>query len=224
MRVPIDMKRAGAIVLLAVLGAGAGVGAQEPPPDTGRYHIEASDVLTVKYRYSPEYDYTVMVQPDGFISLPIVGELRVGGLTVAEALAVIRKQASQRLRDPEITVELKEFQRPRFFVGGEVGSPGEFALRGRIGVMQAIAMAGGFKQSAKHSQVVHLRQVDDRHAVRTIVNAKALAKNPETADIELQPGDLLFVPQNRISKVMTSVVPLAGPLASFGLLLNPFVD
>ncbi len=220
----IHVQRAAAIALLAVL-AGAGLAAQEPPPDVSeRYRIEASDVLAVKYRYSPEYDHTVMVQPDGFISLPIVGELRVGGLTVAEALAAIRTQASRRLREPEITLELKEFQRPRFFVGGEVGSPGEFALRGRIGVMQAIAMAGGFKQSAKHSQVVHLRQVDDRHAVRTIVNAKQLAKNPETADIELQPCDLLFVPQNRISKVMTSVVPLAGPLASFGLLLNPFVD
>jgi polysaccharide export outer membrane protein len=187
-----------------------------------RYRIEANDVLTVKYRYTPEYDYTLTVQPDGFISLPIVGELKVGGLTVEEAIRAIQKQASLRLRDPEVTVELKEFDRPRFYVGGEVGKPGEFALRGRVGVLEAVAMAGGFKPSAKHSQVVLFRQVDKVHATRTVYNAKELVKNVEAMNVDLQPGDLLFVPQNRVSKVM-SVVPLAamvGTLGSIGIFIN----
>lgn len=196
---------------------------ESPATPSEQYRIEPSDVLLVRYRYSPEYDHAGAVRPDGFLSLPLVGDVAVGGLTVAEAVDAISQQARRRLRDPEITVEVKEFQRPRFFVTGEVGQPGEFPLRGRLGVLQAIAMAGGFKSSAKHSQVLHVRRLGDRHAVRTLINAKDLPKNPEQLDMELQAGDLLFVPQNRLSKVI-SIVPLATPLATVGLLLNPFVD
>lgn len=218
------MKRALCVSLLVALAASAAFAGQDWPTEVAeRYRIQASDVLVVKYRYSPEYDYSLMVQPDGFISLPIVGEVKVGGLTLAEAIDAITKQASLRLRAPEVTIEVKEFQRPRFFVTGEVGSPGEFQLRGRIGLLEAIAMAGGFKSSAKHSQVVHFRQVDKAHVRRTVLNAKELAKNVEARDIELQAGDLLFVPQNRISKVTTVVVPLTS-LATVGLLLNSVVN
>jgi len=218
------MKRAPCVSLLVALVAGPAFAGQDGPTEGAeRYRIQASDVLVVKYRYSPEYDYSLMVQPDGFISLPIVGEVKVGGLTLAEAIEATTKQASRRLRDPEVTIEVKEFQRPRFFVTGEVGAPGEFPLRGRLGLLEAIAMAGGFKQSAKHSQVVHFRQVDKAHARRTVLNAKELAKNEEERDIVLQPGDLLFVPQNRISKVTTIMVPLTG-IATVGLFLNEIVD
>lgn len=187
-----------------------------PPP---RYRIEPSDVLTVMYRYTPEYDRTVTVQPDGYITLPIVGAVDIGGMTVDEATEAVRVQAAQRLRDPEITIEMKEFQRPRFFVGGEVGKPGEFPLRGQIGVLEAIAMAGGFKSSAKHSRVVLVRRLDHNRAFRAVVDAKELAKNGEARDYTLQAGDLLFVPQNRVSKV-ASIVPLFGPLGSVAVLLN----
>jgi polysaccharide export outer membrane protein len=218
------MKRALCVSLLAALAASTAFAGQDGPPEGAeRYRIQASDVLVVKYRYSPEYDYSLMVQPDGFISLPIIGEVKVGGLTLAEAIAATAKQASLRLRDPEVTIEVKEFQRPRFFVTGEVGAPGEFPLRGRLGLLEAIAMAGGFKSSAKHSQVVHFRQVDKAHAIRTVLNAKELAKNAEERDIVLQPGDLLFVPQNRISKVTTVMVPITG-MATVGLFLNSIVD
>jgi polysaccharide export outer membrane protein len=214
-----------ALVLVLTLFAAAAAAAQEPPPDvTERYRIEASDLVVVKYRYTPEYDHEAHVQPDGFITLPLIGEVKIGGLTLAEATEAIRTQASTRLRDPEITVQLKDFQRPRFFVGGEVGEPGEFVLRGRIGVLEAITMAGGFKPTAKHSQVLHLRRVDDAHAVRTVLDVKKLARSGEAQDIELQPGDLLYVPQNRISKILTTIVPLAGPLVSLGVLLDPLVD
>ena len=81
-----------------------------------------------------------------------------------------------RLRDPELTVELKDFQKPRFVVGGEVDKPGQFELRGRITVLEAIAMAGGFKNSAKHSQVVLFRRYDETQAVTRVINAKELAK------------------------------------------------
>jgi polysaccharide biosynthesis/export protein len=214
------------VLTLAVLVAGdrAPAAAQPPPeplaPGTilpePYYKLQPTDVVVVKYRYTPEYDATVSVRPDGFITLPIVGDVKVSGLTVADAQRAVRAAAEQRLREPELTFELKEFQRPRFVVGGEVDKPGQFELRGRITVLEAIAMAGGLKQSAKHSKVVLFRRYDDTRAVTRVIDAKALAKADRIEeDPDLRPGDFLFVPQNRVSKVERFV-----PLTSLGWLLT----
>lgn len=180
------------------------------------YRLQPSDVVLVQYRYTPEYNVTATVRPDGFITLPIVGEVRIAGLTVADARRAIVQQASVRLRDPEITVEIKDFQKPRFVVGGQVGQPGQFELRGRVTVLEAIAIAGGLKTSAKHSQVVLFRRYDEERALTRVINAKALARPDGIAeDPVLVPGDFLFVPQNRISKIERFV-----PFSSLGWMLN----
>jgi polysaccharide export outer membrane protein len=167
-----------------------------------RYVIGPSDVLTIRYLYTPEYDSTAVVQPDGYISAPIVGDLHVGGRTLAEARDVIIGAAAKRLREPEVFVDLKEFDKPHFIVGGEVGAPGRFELRSPTTVLQAIAMAGGFKSSAKHSQVLLLRQHDAEHAEAILVDAKRLARATDPdPEIVLVSGDMLFVPQNTISKI-----------------------
>lgn len=192
------------------------------PPDDGAqpvesfYRLQPSDVLAVKYRYTPEYDATATIRPDGFITLPIVGEVKVAGLTVGDARRAIAKAAEVRLRDPEISLELQDFQKPRFVVGGEVGKPGQYDLRGRVTLLEAIAMAGGFKTSAKHSQVVLFRRYDPERAVTRVINAKDLAR-PKTSveDPTLRAGDFIFVPQNRISKVERFV-----SIASVAWLLN----
>ena len=180
------------------------------------YRLQPSDVFDVKYRYTPEYDATVMVRPDGYITLPIVGEVRVGGLTTAEARRAIVRQASTRLRDPELTVELKDFQKPRIFVGGQVGEPGEFELRGRVTLLEAIAMAGGFTKNSKHSQVVLVRRYDDERMVTRVVDAKGLERPQHMVESPvLLPGDFVFVPQNRISKIERFVT-----LGTMGWLVN----
>ena len=213
----------GLVTLATLVGPGAGPAtAQQPAADPGTvlpepyYRLQPSDVVVVKYRYTPEYDATVSVRPDGFITLPIVGDVKVSGLTVADAGREVRTAAERRLREPELTFELKEFQRPRFVVGGEVDKPGQFELRGRVTALEAIAMAGGLKTSAKHSQVVLFRRYDDERAVTRIIDAKALAKADRLEeDPVLRPGDFLFVPQNKISKIERFV-----PLNSLGWLLT----
>jgi polysaccharide export outer membrane protein len=118
-----------------------------------------------------------------------------------------------------MTFELRDFQKPRFVVGGEVDKPGQFELRGRITVLEAIAMAGGFKNSAKHSDVVLFRRYDETRAVTRVINAKQLAKADRIQeDPDLRPGDFLFVPQNKISKVERLI-----PFASIGWLIAPWI-
>ena len=167
-----------------------------------RYHIQPSDVLEIHYRYTPEYDQTVMVQPDGFVALEIAGDVKLQDLTLDQAKAAITQKAGERLKDPEITLVLKDFQKPYFVVAGEVGAPGRFEMRGTITAVQAVAMAGGFKNSAKHSQVLLFRKVNNEMASTEILDLKAAMTGALTeSNIDLRPGDMLVVPQNRISKI-----------------------
>ncbi|HEX3744319.1 MAG TPA: polysaccharide biosynthesis/export family protein [Bryobacteraceae bacterium] len=169
-----------------------------------RYLLEPTDVLEIHYRYTPEFDQTVSIEPDGFAALQIVGDVKLQGMTLDQAKTAILAKAAVRLRDPEITIVLKEFEKPYFVVGGEVNSPGRFEMRGQMTALQAIAMAGGFKSaSAKHSEVILYRRVGPDLAKTEILDLKAAMdpKRPSEPLADLRPGDLLIVPQNRISKV-----------------------
>jgi len=168
-----------------------------------RYRLQPSDVVEIHYRYTPEFDQTVTVQPDGFVTLQIVGDLKLQGLTLEEVKAAVLEKAGRRLLDPEITLVLKDFEKPYYIVGGEVASPGRFEMRGQVTAVQAIAMAGGFKTaSAKHSQVILYRRVGPDLAKTEILNLKAAISPTATEPLaDLRPGDMLIVPQNRVSKI-----------------------
>jgi polysaccharide biosynthesis/export protein len=169
------------------------------------YRIQPSDRLQLRYRYTPEYNQSVEVQPDGMASINLVGSVRIGGLSVEQAQSAILANLQSRLKEPEITLSLEEFVRPAYVVGGEVTNPGRYELRGQTTAVEAIAVAGGFKDGiAKHSQVILYRRLDSDTAETHLLNIKKLT-DPNHPHLEesvyLQPGDLLLVPQNRVSKV-----------------------
>jgi len=167
-----------------------------------RYLLQPQDSIDVQYRYTPEYNATVTVQPDGFISLPLVGDVKVGDLSLDDAAAAITKKAGERLRDPEINVLLRDYQKPYFTVAGEVAHPGRFDMRGRVTVVEAIAVSGGFKDSAKHTQVILVRKADPEHAqVRMLDLRKLMSEKGIHEDMEIKPGDMLVVPKNALSRV-----------------------
>src|SRR5256714_14693134 len=118
---------------------------QTPPRLTtvteDRYRLQPGDVLEIQYRYSPEFNQTVTVQPDGYITLEVGGDLKIAGMTVDQTRQAILKQASTRLQDPIATVILKEFQKPYFVVAGEVAQPGKIEMRERVTAIQAIMLA-----------------------------------------------------------------------------------
>ncbi len=190
------------LMLLTCCG-GALAQSNAAPQNDGRYRLQPSDVLEVHYRYTPEFDQTVNVQPDGLVNLQIVGDLKVDGMTTAEVKAAIVEKASLRLRDPEITVVLKEFEKPYFIVAGQVANPGRFDMRGSLTAVEAVAMAGGFKnETAKHSQVILYRRVGPDLAQAELLNLKAAMSRKNTKPLaSLKPGDLLVVPQSFVSKV-----------------------
>jgi polysaccharide export outer membrane protein len=168
------------------------------------YRIQPSDQLQLSYRYSPEYDEALTVQPDGFVSLKLVGAVKISGLSLDEARARILDQLKTRLNDPEITLTLTDFVKPSYVVVGQVTSPGKYEMHGSVSAISAIAIAGGFKDNAKHSQVILFRRTSPDMAKTQILDLKKLMdpKHPKLEeDVALESGDLLVVPKNRVSKI-----------------------
>ena len=191
---------------LTLLALATIAGAQSPgtfAERNARYRLQSNDVIEIQYRYTPEYNQTVSVQPDGFVTLQLIGDVKLEGLTLDQARKAIFERASTRLREPELFILLKDYEKPHYVVGGEVAHPGRFDLRGRITAVEAIAMAGGFKTlSAKHSEVILFRRIDSENAQTRILNLKEIMYSPKLEeDVTLHPGDMLLVPQNKISKI-----------------------
>jgi polysaccharide biosynthesis/export protein len=190
-------------LLLSALFAFA-VYAQQPalqsrPQD---YRLQPGDGIEVQYRYTPEFNAKATVQPDGAVSLPIAGPVRVAGLTLAETRAAIASKAAERLRDPELAVILTDFLKPSFTVSGEVAKPGKYDLRGPVSIVEAVAIGGGLKPSSKHSQLLLVRRKDDTYAdVRLIDLKRLMTAGGIGENVWLQDGDLLIIPQNLISKI-----------------------
>src|SRR5881227_948933 len=167
-----------------------------------RYRLQPGDVLEIQYRYSPEFNQTVTVQPDGYITLEVGGDLKVAGMTVDQMRQAILKKAGTRLQDPIATVILKEFQKPYFVVAGEVAQPGKIEMRERVTAIQAIMLAGGMKETAKSSQVVVFRKINSDIAEVKLLNLKTIRRTSDLEnDLTLQPGDMVFVPRDKISKI-----------------------
>lgn len=166
------------------------------------YRLRSSDVVEVTFTVAPEFNQTLTVQPDGYVTLKDAGAVWAQGLTIPEFGEAVQKAYGGYLHDPQAAVALKDFERPYFVVGGQVGKPGKYELRSDVTVAEAVQIAGGFTSQAKHSQVVLFRRVHHDLVEARLLNLKKMLKqNSLREDAHLRPGDLVYVPQNVISKI-----------------------
>lgn len=168
-----------------------------------RYQIQADDILELSFRYTPEFDQEVTVQPDGFVQVKgLSNDIKVQGQTVPELIETLKKAYANVLHDPVISVVLREFEKPYFIAGGQVGRPGKYDLRGQTTASQAVAIAGGFVDFSKNSQVVLFRRYSDNTVEVKMLNLKDILKGKNVnEDMVLQPGDMLYVPKTFMAKI-----------------------
>jgi polysaccharide biosynthesis/export protein len=201
-------------IVVVVLSVCAAPALAQPNP---QYRLRPTDVVNVEYRYSPEFSHEAVVGPDGYVNLPVLGSVEIGGLTIAEAHASLLSIARTRLNDPEIVISLTEYEKPYVTVAGHVTTPGKLELKGRLTVLEAIALSGGLRQEAKQSQVLLLRRFSADELETKIIDVRRLmTKAGIQDDLALRPNDILVVPQDRISKVDRIV-----KLLNLGLYMNP---
>jgi polysaccharide biosynthesis/export protein len=182
-----------------------------------RYQLCKDDVLELNFPKTPEFNQTVVVQPDGYVTLVAVGDIHVEGETLPEVTTAIRSAYAKTLYEAIVTVRLKEFDRPYFVVDGQVGRPGKYDLRGDTTVLQAIAIGGGLTDGAKHSQVWLFRKIsNDWMETRRLDVKKMLSAGNLSEDLHLRPGDMVYVPKNTISKIKPFI-----PVATVGTYVSP---
>jgi polysaccharide biosynthesis/export protein len=179
-----------------------------------RYHIERGDVIDLVFPLETDFNQTLTVAPDGYVVLRGVGDFYAAGKSLPELHDALLTAYSGILHNPIINVDLKDFQKPYFIVNGQVAHPGKFDLREDITVTQALAIAGGITEKAKTSNVLLFRRMPggSLEEVRKLDIKKMLKKGDLAEDAALQPGDLIFVPQNTISKIQQFL-----PTSSMGL-------
>jgi polysaccharide export outer membrane protein len=181
---------AGGLVATLLLAPGP-VAAQTAVPQPERYRVGSGDRLQLFVWRETELTHELTVRIDGFVTVPLIGDVQAAGLTPADVAAAIQKRLGQYVNNPHVTVGVLAAQSAQLFVVGRVARPGAYPLEKPTRFLQALALAGGFLEFAKTDRVLVFRA--DGRAIP--VNYKKLENGEGTADnILLQSGDTVVVP------------------------------
>jgi polysaccharide export outer membrane protein len=165
------------------------------PYADAEYIVGPEDVLEINVWKNPDLSRTVTVRPDGVITLPLIGEGKVAGLTPRGLREMIRKRLGEYYKDiPEVTVTVTQVNSYYVYVLGEVRNPGKYQIKSFTTVLQAVALAGGFTEAADKSKMVILRKRQNGTDQRIKVSYKDFLRerNPKP-NVLLQPGDTLII-------------------------------
>ncbi len=217
-------------VLLCSLGAGAACFAQVqtvatdvPSPRTAlplasnTYVVHPGDTITVTFRYTPEFNDEVVVQPDGHVTLKATGDILVAGYTPTEITRAVKNGSTDKLVDPDVVVSVKDFERPLIVVAGEVQLPGKFELRKPTTALQAVLLAGGPKEDAAMNHVYLFRHLNgDNSEVRELHLGRYDARTRAKNDVPLQAGDMLLIRHDTLESISRFL-----KVFNLGLYINP---
>jgi protein involved in polysaccharide export with SLBB domain len=183
----------------AVTPAEVQVKAAAPKPVP--YVIHAGDQLDIKFFFNPELNESVVVRPDGKISLQLIDEIQASGLQPSELDQKLTDLYSKELRKPVLTVIVRSFSGQRVYVGGEVNRQGLITLQPGLTVLQAVFQSGGFMETAQPAETLIIRKGPDNKPVPLRIDlAEVIAASDPNADFQLQPDDIVFVPKSAIAK------------------------
>lgn len=158
------------------------------------YGIGAEDVLQIDVWKNPELSREVKVRPDGFVSLPLIQDVRAVGMTASELSQVLKQHYRDFVEDPEVSVTVKEANSYKIYVLGKITNSGVFQIRNPVTVLQAISMAGGFTPFADTNGVTVIRRQGGKD-LRLPFHYDDVVKGKKTEEnILLQPGDTVVVP------------------------------
>ena len=159
------------------------------------YLIGPSDVLVINVWKDTELTRTIPVRPDGKISLPLIGELPVAGMTAFSVQQVVTQKLKEYISDPQVTVIVQEVKSRTFSILGKVAKPGSYPLGKPTTVLEAIAIAGGFLDFAKQSKIYIIRPGSGGSAQTLPFDYKKVIKGQHSEEnVELLNGDTIVVP------------------------------
>ncbi len=172
------------------------------------------DGIQVRFFYYPELNASVIVREDGRVSLDLVDDVQVEGLTPTELDAVLSRRYAPHLRYPTLTVVVTEGPR-HVYVGGEVRQPGALTLNRRMTVVQAIYAAGSLSDKGDAHRIVLLREAGPGLRTYQVIDLD-LVLQAKAEDLALKPFDVVFVPRTSIANLNLWVEQYIDKLLPFG--------
>jgi polysaccharide export outer membrane protein len=168
--------------------------APQAPAVNDEYRVGPGDKLRIEVYKDPQLSQSVQVRPDGKITLPLIGDLEATGHTPIELRDTITKSFKEYVTNPTVTVIVVEALASKVYVMGEVTHPGTMDLHGPTTILQALAMAGGFKELANTKEAKVLRPNGDSGSVQTIKFNYKDVINGDAKPFLLRSGDTVVVP------------------------------
>jgi len=200
------------VLIIAAVSGGAQQavrvgGSQEESQVNGRdyfireYVIGPRDLLEIKVFELPEFDHTVRVSEDGSITLPLVGNVQIGGLTKDKAEKKLSELLEKYVKKAQVSIFIKEYQSSRVAIIGAVEKPGMYELVGRQTLLQMISQAGGFKDTAA-DEIYVLREGQDGTTASISIDLEDLLINGnQNLNIPIQPNDVINVPVDKLINI-----------------------
>jgi polysaccharide export outer membrane protein len=193
------------------------VAPQAPPAERlESYKVQIGDVLDINLYMNPELNETVTVRPDGRISTKIVEDMYVYNKTPLRITAMLKKSYKSILRDPIVTTVVRSFAPIRIYVSGEVVTPGEYLVVGQpLTLTQAIARAGGIKNSGLQNKVLIIRRGAGEKGQVLVADYYAATQGADPdKDARLAPSDVVFVPKQALPLTIRSISKTCSNLST----------
>ena len=172
------------------------------PVIKNEYKIQQGDEISIKFPYHQELNTTLMIPPDGFAQLLLVGKTHIANKTVELLTTLLNEKYSIELINPEIVINIISMSNQNIFIGGQVKSPGIIPLKGDLSIMGAIFQAGWVTQGAKLENVILFRKDPSQNIKMIKIDVKQMLTGKNSLNnINLEPFDILYVPHTAISKV-----------------------
>jgi protein involved in polysaccharide export with SLBB domain len=165
------------------------------------YVILPGDTLQIRYTFHPEMNQEAAVQPDGKITVSLLGSIAVGGMTTMRVGQLLAEKTSDQLRNPEVLVNITRFAERNVYVGGEVKKEGMVRYRKGLTPLQAIISAGGLTEAARADSVILVRRTgnsEEETISRKLNVVESVAEGKEM--IFLAPEDIVYVPKTSIAE------------------------
>ena len=162
------------------------------------YILQSGDLVDIKVFMEPNMDRVLRISSNGTVTYPLVGNVKIGGYSVSEAEAQLAEKLKFYIRNPQVSMLIKEYSNKMVYVLGQVKKPSEIAIppEKTITVLEAVTSVGGFTDIANTSKVKILRMENGKQkSIDVDVNA-IMKQGKKALDIELLPGDVVFVPQS----------------------------
>lgn len=162
------------------------------------YRISSADLIAVTVYQDAEMSRKSRVNANGTISLPLIGAIKVGGMTLLEAQGAIESKLGKFLVSPQVSLFIEEYGNKTIYVMGEVQKPGSYPIptESRMTVLEAISTAGGFTPIAAQDRARVLRNVNGQSVTYTINTKEITSEGQKEKDMVLEPNDVIYVPQS----------------------------